>query len=150
VSDHSSPRPILLDHLPAETLGEAVTYLADILRECQLVLVGQLQGVVTDPALCLLAEGLVPDLEDVRDAFTAGSVTAHDDGSVRLEAELAPDQAGMLAHLQTHLIQLRLMGRRGGLMVRSDPEVTQLIAWIWDEASDQLHGRSPRPYRPAS
>lgn len=149
----SSPhdlRPVVLDRLPTQTFGAAVTYLADILRECQLVLVGRSQGDDADPTLSQLAEGLVPDLEEVRDAFAAAEVTTHADGSTRLEATLEVAQSGTLAHLQMQLIQLRLLGRRGGLMVESDPDVTQLLAWIWDEASDQLHGRPARAYHAAT
>jgi hypothetical protein len=140
--------PVVLDRLPADLLHAAVTYLADILRECQLVLVDRLQGVVHDPELCHVAEGLVPDLEEVADAFTGADLSLLDDGSVRVETVMESAQSGVLANVQIQLVQLRLLGRRGGLLVRSDPEVTQFIAWIWDEAADQLHGRAARPYRP--
>ncbi|MCU1355707.1 MAG: hypothetical protein JWM89_1125 [Acidimicrobiales bacterium] len=148
--DQREVRNVVLDHLPAQTFEAAVSYLGDTLRECQLVLVGRTQGSDHDPILSALAEGLVPDLEEIGDAFDASSVIQLDDGSLRLDGELEVAQTGTLAHLQMQLIQVRLLGRRGGLMVRSDPDVTQLLAWIWDELSDQLHGRPPRPYHAAT
>ena len=148
--DQREVRNVVLDHLPAQTFEAAVSYLGDTLRECQLVLVGRAQGSDADPTLSALAEGLVPDLEEIGDAFDASSVTQLSDGSLRLDGELEIAQTGTLAHLQMQLIQVRLLGRRGGLMVRSDPDVTQLLAWIWDELSDQLHGRPPRPYHAAT
>jgi hypothetical protein len=144
-------RPVLLQGLPAQTFVAAVTYLADILRECQLVLVGQVQGAATDPALGALAEDLVPALEEVRDAFVAADIAPEEDGTIRLATALPVSFAARFTTVQMHLIQLRMLGRNGGLLVRSDPAVTQLIAWIWDEASDQLHGREPRAYhRPST
>ncbi len=150
MSDPFELRYVVLDRLPAVSFAAAVTYLADILRECQLVLVGRNQGALTDPTLAQLAEGLVPDIEEIRDVFEAGSLTTNDDGSTCLVAPIEVGQAGTLAHLQMQLIQLRLLGRRGGLLVRSEPDVSQLLAWIWDEASDQIHGRPARPYHPAT
>ena len=142
--------PVLLEGLPAATFEAAVTYLKDVLRECQLVLVGRHQGSDQDPMLSQLAEGLVPDLEEVGDAFDASRTTARADGTVRLEGSLVVSQAATLSHLQMQLIQLRLLGRRGGLLVSSDPHVTQLLVWIWEELSDQLHGRQARAYRAAT
>ena len=55
--------------------------------------------------------------------------------------------AATMTHLQMQLLQLRLLGRRGAILTQSDPEISQLLAWIWDESADQLHGRPPRPYR---
>ena len=66
---------------------------------------------------------------------------------VRVEAEMRVSDAALLAHLQMQLVQARFLGRGGLLLVASDPEVTQFLAWVWDESADQLHGRRPRPYR---
>ncbi len=147
MNDPRAPRPVVLDGLPAERFRGGVTYLADVLRECQLVLVGRDQGADSDPTLIGLAEGLVPDLEEMRDAFNAGTLATNPDGTIRFETTLGVAQSATLAHLQMQLVQLRLLGRAGGLLVESDPEVTELLAWIWDEAADQLHGRAPRLHR---
>lgn len=142
--------PVLLDGLPTATFEAAVTYLKDVLRECQLVLVGRSQGSDGDPMLSQLAEGLVPDLEEVGDAFDASEISPGPGGTLRLSGSLLVAQAATLSHLQMQLIQLRLLGRRGGLLVTSDPHVTQLLVWIWEELSDQLHGRQARAYRAAT
>lgn len=138
---------VVLDQLPAVAFQAAVTYLSDVLRECQLVLVGRAQGTEPEPDLLAVAEGLVPDLEEIGDLFDAGRLTTDGEATMRLDAEVQVGQVGLLAHLQMQLVQLRLISRRGNLMVRSDPQVTKLLAWIWDEAADQLHGRPARPYR---
>jgi hypothetical protein len=147
-TDPHAMREVVLDQLPATTFQAGVTYLADVLRECQLVLVGSDQGSNPAPEVLALAEGLVPDLEEIGDLFEAGDLAAVDATTVRFRADAQVGQVGLLAHLQMQMVQLRLIGRRGNLMVRSDPQVTQLLAWMWDEAADQLHGRPPRPYRP--
>lgn len=148
VIDPRSVRDVVLDDLPASTFQAGVTYLADVLRECQLVLVGSDQGADPAPDVLALVEGLVPDLEEIGDLFDAGEIDVRDGATLRFRAAAEVGQVGLLAHLQMQLVQLRLVGRRGNLMVRSDPQVTQLLAWIWDEVADQLHGRPPRPYRP--
>ena len=146
MTDPHARVPIVLDRLPQAEFEVAVTYLTDVLRECQLLLVDRAQGTDRDPALSALADGLLPDLEEVGDAWDAATITDHGDGTVRIETVLAVGQSGTLAHLQMQLIQLRLLGRTGGLLVQSDPEVSQLLTWIWEEISDQLHGRPARPY----
>ena len=139
-----------LDLLPAVTFAAVVEYLDGVLRECQLVTVSAQQGEAPDPSLLTLANGLVPDIEEIDDAFQASEITTNDDGSLHLVGSLTFGQSGMLTHLHMQLVQLRLLGRRGGLLLESDPQVTQLMTWIWDELGDQLHGRAPRPYRPAT
>lgn len=139
---------VRLDGLPAERFHRAVTYLDDTLRECQLILVGP------PPApedrigqdLHRLAQAVVPDIEEIRAVFRAGRLEVRGD-RVSLHVTAAPVFAATMIHLQSQLVQLRLVGRQGALMTESDPEVTSLLAWIWDEAADQLHGREPRPYR---
>ena len=142
---NTSPQTVVLADLPSVVLSSAVTYLADVLRECQLVLVGRDQGSEVDPTLATLAEGLVPDLEELSDLFRGARVTEDGETST-VEIELAPADAALLAHLQMQLVQLRFVGRRGGLLVSSDPAVTGFLAWVWDEAADQLYGRTARPF----
>ena len=134
-----------LKGVPIGPFDEAVSYLADVLRECQLVIVQKSQGQETDPDLARLAEGLVPDLEELRELFRTATVVARD-GRYHIEVPMSRPDAGTLAHLQLQLIQLRLLGRRGRLLVAGTPEVTQILTWLWDEAADQLHGRAARPY----
>ncbi|WP_426571594.1 hypothetical protein [Aquihabitans sp. McL0605] len=141
---------VVLDRLPTDPFRAAVLYLDDARRECQLVLVAHEQGLESDPDLVAVAEGLIPDIEEMDDALTASDVTVNDDGTTRLVGSLEVSQAGTLAHLQMQLVQLRLIERRGGLLLESDPHLAQLLAWIWDELADQLHGRPPRAYRPAT
>jgi hypothetical protein len=140
--------PVRLERLPAALLDQAITYLGDTLRECQLVLVDRDQGRRDDSPLLTLAEALVPDLEEVRDVVRAADVRTEGD-EVQIDLVLRLEHAATIAHLQMQLVQLRLLGRRGSLLVESDPEVTQLLAWIWEETADQIHGRTPRPYRRA-
>jgi len=142
---NTSPQTVVLADLPAAVFSAAVTYLADVLRECQLVLVGREQGSEVDPTLEGLAEGLVPDLEELRELFRAADVVG-DDQVCSVEIPLSPADAALLAHLQMQLVQLRFVGRRGGLLVASDPEVTGFLAWVWDEAADQLYGRTARSF----
>jgi hypothetical protein len=141
-------RPVRLEGLPSHLFEQAVTYLGDTLRECQLVLVDRDQGRTDDASLLVLAEALVPDLEELRDVVRAAEVVIDGD-RVRIDVDMRIEHAATIAHLQMQLVQLRLLGRRGSLLVESDPDVTQLLAWVWDEAADQIHGRTPRPYRRA-
>lgn len=137
--------PVLLDTVPAEDFAEAVSYLADVLRECQLTLVGEVQGDPADEELVGVARALVPDLEELREIFRAAEITT-EAGRTRIDAEMRMADAALLAHLQTHLVRLRHLGRSGTILVVSDPVITRLLAWVWDEAADQLHGRGPRPH----
>lgn len=137
---------IVLDAVPRELFDSAVTYLADTLRECQLLLVDVAMGGDVPPELADLAGGLLPDIEEVGDLFRAADI-ASDGRTYRIELHLRPSDAGTLAHLQMQLVQMRFLGRMGNLLMRSDPEVSQVLAWIWDEAADQLNGRASRPYR---
>ncbi len=139
-------RDIVLDRLPGASFQAAVGYLDDALRECHLVLVAQGQGHRTDAQLSRVATALVPDIEEIADAFRAAESTTDDDGSIRLTGSLTVDQAATIADLQVQLVHLRILGRRGDLLLDSDPEIAQLLTWIWEEISDQLHGRPARPY----
>lgn len=137
---------VMLADLPTEIFEQAVTYLADVLRECQLILVDGDSGPVRSRLdVVALATVLLPDLEEVRDMFRAADITAVD-GRVTMTVSRQPLLAATLAHLQMHLLQLRFVECEGGILVASDPEVTDLLRWIWDEVSEQLHGRSPRLY----
>lgn len=142
-------REIVLDDLPRASFQAAVGYLDDALRECQLVLVSEGQGHRTDVELSRVATSLVPDIEEIGDAFRAAECTVGADGSIRLTGTLSVSQAAAIADLQVQLVHLRILGRRGDLLLDSDPEIAQLLTWIWEEISDQLHGRPARPYRHA-
>ncbi len=142
-------RTIVLDGLPSASFPACVGYLDDALRECQLVLVAAGQGHRTDPELDRVARALVPHIEEIGDAFRAASSTVNPDGSLRLEGSLTLDQAAMVTDLQVQLVHLRILGRRGDLLLDSDPEIAQLLTWIWEEIADQLAGRAPRPYASA-
>ena len=132
-------RTIVLDGLPEALFRAAVGYLDDARRECQLVLVSHGQGHRTEADLGRVANGLVPDIEEIGDAFEAAEVTSDGAGSLRL--------TGTIEDLQVQLVHLRILARRGDLLLDSDPEIAALLTWIWEEISDQLHGRAPRPYR---
>jgi hypothetical protein len=150
VSGGPEPLAVVLDRVPAETFRAVVVYLDDVLRECQLVLVAQSQGRSVGQDLADIASGLVPDIEEIADAFRSASVDANDDGTLHLRGFLGADQAAVIASLQLRLVQIRQLGRRGVLLLDSDPVVIQLMVWIWEELSDQLAGRPARPYQPAS
>ena len=134
---------VVLAGMPSGLFDQAVTYLADIMRECQLILVDRVAD--HDPELIGLAEALVPDLEEVGELFRKGRHEMAGD-QVSLELDLHAGHLGTLVHLQMHLVQLRYLARRGTLLVASDPNVSKLLAWIWDETADQLHGRQPHRY----
>lgn len=137
---------VVLAGLPAPLYDAAVAYLGDVLRECHLVLLGRDQGTEPDGDLVVLAEGLVPDLEELRDLFGAATVT-EETGTRTLAVDLRSTDAATLAHLHLQLAQLRFVDRRDGVLLPTDPEVARLLAWVRDEAAEQLAGRSPRPYR---
>lgn len=137
---------VVLAGLPARLYDDAVGYLGDVLRECHLVLVGRDQGSGADADLVILAEGLVPDLEELRELFAVATVT-EDDGRRTVAVDLRPTDAATLAHLHLQLAQLRFVDRRDGVLLPTDPEVARLLAWVRDEAAEQLAGRAPRPYR---
>ena len=137
---------VALVDLPTEIYEQAVTYLADVLRECQLIVVDGVDGNAT-PLLDVvaLAKVLVPDLEEVRDMFRNAQVTEAD-GRATVVISLRQSVAATLVHLQMHLVQLRFVECEGGILVASDPAVIELLRWIWDEVSEQLRGRSPRTF----
>lgn len=136
-----------LESLPAGLFSRAITYLADVLRECQLMLVDHhdKQTPVTEPAVLDLVRALVPDLEEVRDLFRRAEIVVGDD-TVSIHSSMPLSTVATMAHLQMQLVQLRFLASEGGMLVPSEPEVSKLLAWVWDEASDQLHGRPSRPY----
>jgi hypothetical protein len=140
-------RTIVLDGLPEAAFRAAVGYLDDARRECQLVLVAQGQGQNIDPALGRLAARMVPAIEEIGDAFRAAESTPDGTGALRLVGVLEMDQATLIGELQIQLVHLRAVGRRGDLLLDSTPDTAALLTWIWEEISDQLQGRAPRPYR---
>lgn len=137
---------VVLAGLPAPLYDAAVSYLRDVLRECHLVLVGRDQGSTADSDLVTLAEGLVPDLEELRDLFAAAAVTEVD-GHRTLAVDLRAADVATLAHLYLQLGQLRFVDPRDGVLLPTDPEVAVLLAWVRDEAAEQLGGRAARRYR---
>ena len=138
---------VYLEALPVNLFSRAVTYLADVLRECQLMLVDDQSDLspAIEPAALDLVKALVPDLEEMRDLFRAADITVGAD-TVSIVARMPVSTVATMAHLQMQLVQLRFLARQGGMLVPSEPEVSKVLAWVWDEASDQLHGRPPRPY----
>lgn len=134
--DHTT---VHLVDMPVERFRRAVTYLDDTLRECQLVLLSP-RGEDADPAardVRRLAEAVVPDLEEIRGLFRSGTLTTTGD-LVSFTAEVPDITAMTIAHLQVHLVQIRLVARRGALLTEGDPEVTALLTWIWESVADQL------------
>jgi hypothetical protein len=138
--------PVTLEDLPIEAFDGAVTYLADVLRECQLLVLGHGHGTAVTPSLAALAETLVPELEGLREVFRSAEIRVGERG-YRAWAEMRGSDAAMLAALQVHLVQLRVLGRQGGTLVASDPEVSRFVDWICEELADQLSGRPARAYR---
>lgn len=135
--------PVILENVPVGAFDAAVTYLADVLRECQLVLIDGQQGTDLDPELESLAMGLVPDLEKLRGIFR-GATIGVGAGRYRVSTELHGTDAAMMSRLQVQLGQLE---RRGGMLVAGDPQVAELLRWVWEEAAGQLEGRDARPCR---
>jgi hypothetical protein len=147
VTDPAVRLPVDLDGVPATTFRQMVVYLDDVLRECQLVLVAQGQGRAVATDVADIASGLVPDLEEIGDAFRAADATENADGTLHLRGSLTAEQAQLIASLQLRLVQIRQLGRRGALLLESDPQVVSLMVWVWEEVADQLAGRPPRPYQ---
>lgn len=148
MTDPRASQPFVLDRVPADALAATVAELRDVHRECQLVLIGAEQGSAADPEVVELASALLADLDEVGDLYDATATTELPGGLLRLEGRLAPGQAATLTHLQVQLLQLRLVARRGGLLLTFDPSVAAMVAWICEEVADQVHGRPPRAYRP--
>ena len=139
---------VTLVGLPPRVFEHGITYLADVLRECQLIVVDGLGGSIASRLdVVALAKVLVPDLEEVRDLFRQAEVVPAG-GRVDVTMTLKPSVAATLVHLQMHLVQLRFVECEGGILVSSDPQVIDLLRWIWDEVSEQLRGRPPRPHSP--
>ncbi|MCU1371750.1 MAG: hypothetical protein JWO77_2944 [Ilumatobacteraceae bacterium] len=149
MTERAAVLPVDLDRVPPATFRHMVVYLDDVLRECQLVLVSQSQGRAVSTELADIASGLVPDIEEIGDAFRAAEITERDDGTLHLSGALTANQASLLAGMQVRLVQVRQLGRRGALLLDSDPQVIQLMEWVWEELADQLRGRRPRPYQHA-
>lgn len=140
--------PVVLGDVPVPAFDAAVTHLADVLRECQLVLVGCDQGGSDDAAMVDVARALVPEIEELREIWRSADITVVGD-RYRVEAEMRSEDAAMMARLQAHLVQLRLLGPQGSMLVADDAEVARFLAWMWDEVTDQLSGAQARPYRRA-
>ncbi len=136
---------VVLGAMPEPLSTAATTYLADTLHECRIVLSDEEPHESSAP-LRELAASLVPDLEEIGDLLDGATVSV-DQGLVTFEVAMSRGHSGTMAHLRTQFVQLRLLGRHCGLLVPSDPEVAQFLTWLWDESTDQLHGRPPRPYR---
>ena len=136
---------VVLGAMPEPLSTAATTYLADTLHECRIVLSDEEPHESSAP-LRELAASLVPDLEEIGDLLDGATVSV-DQGLVTFEVAMNRGHSGTMAHLRTQFVQLRLLGRHCGLLVPSDPEVAQFLTWLWDESTDQLHGRPPRPYR---
>ena len=137
---------VTLVGLPAVVVDQGITYLTDVLRECQLILIDSARPTAASLLdVVALAKVLVPDLEEVRDLFRIADITVTGDRA-EVRVALKPSMAATLVHLQMHLVQLRFVECEGGILVASDPKVIELLRWIWDEVSEQLRGRSPRSY----
>lgn len=143
-------RTIVIEGMPEADFREAVGYLDDARRECQLVLVAQSQGRATDPDVARVAARFVPAIEAVGDAFLAAQATSDGAGSLALHGMMDVDQAATIADLQAQLVQVRSFSRRGDLLLDAEPAVAALITWLCEEVCDQLAGRPPRPYRAAT
>lgn len=143
---------LLFDRLPAEAFDEAIAYLRDVWRECQLVALMAAHGgrSAMDPQLVSVAAALVPDLEELGDVLEAGTITPLGDGLARLEVTLEVGQLTTLAHLQAQLAQVRLLARGGALLATAGPDAHDVLSWLWAHAAEQLHGRPPRPYHVGS
>ena len=97
----------------------AVAYLDDVLRECQLSWSVHAQGSgAADPTLvAVAARAWCPTSRSCADVFRAADITT-DGRWLRIRGGLAAaSQPSTLAHLQMQLVQLRLLGRRGGLLL---------------------------------
>ena len=116
-------RRVVLAGLPSPLYDAARGYLGDVLRECHLVLLGRDQGSSVDADLVALAEGMVPDLEELRDLFAKATVTDVD-GLRTLAVDLRATDAATLAHLHLQLTQLRFVDR----MTQTDQALAQRMA----------------------
>ena len=139
---------LVFDRLPAAAFDEAIGYLRDVWRECQLVALTASSGgrSAMDPQLVGVAAALVPDLEELGDVLEDGQIVPLGDDLVRLEVALVVGQLATLAHLQAQLAQVRLLSRAGALLATAGPEAHDVLSWLWAHAAEQLHGRPPRPY----
>jgi hypothetical protein len=139
--------------------GQAVImFRNDMIRELQLIELGQdLEG-VGPSELDSVAKVLRDDLEWLRDEF-AGNFRAVDpdalvppitdpDLLVDYVADLHPDAAIRIKRVVGHVEDLNWFSSHGQLLtVGASPVVMDLVRWLRDEAIGQLvEGRAPRPF----
>ncbi len=139
--------------------GQAVvTFRNDMIRELQLIELGQNLDGVGPSDLDPVAKSLRDDLEWLRDEFSGHfqliDQTAADDAVAASElvgnfvAELCDDAAVRIKNVVDRFEELNWFSSHGLLLtVGATPVVMELVRWLRDEAIGQLvEGRPPRPF----
>ena len=139
--------------------GQAVVvYRNDMIRELQLIELGQGMESVGPSDLDPVAKDLRADLEWLRDEFSGHfrllnpdapvDPTDDPDSLIDYVAELRPDAAIRIKRVVDRFDELNWFSSHGQLLTASaTPVVMDLVRWLRDEAIGQLiEGRAPRPY----
>ena len=134
--------PVALAGLPAERVDLAVSYLADLQRECQLA--------AMDPCadrspgrLGSLAERLVPTFEALGDTWRAAEVRRAGAAAV-VAGPVPPEAWEAFAALPGLLDEVRTCQERGEVLAVAPAGAEDLLAWVVEEVGHQLGGGAPR------
>ena len=142
-AERSAANEVALAGLSTEGVEVAVSYLADVQRECQLAAMDPLAD-RTPGRLGSLADRLVPTFEALGDAWRAAEVRrAGPDAEV--VGAVPPDAWAAFAALPGLLDEVRACQERGEVLAIAPPGVDELLAWVVDEVGHQVGGGSPRP-----
>lgn len=130
----------------------------DMIRELQLIELGQGLDDVGPSDLDPVAKILRDDLEWLRDEFSghfrfvdpdaAGDAAPDPDAVADFVADLCPDAAVRIKNVVDRFEELNWFSSHGLLLtVGASPVVMDLVRWLRDEAFGQLvEGRPPRPF----
>lgn len=134
-------RPVVLAGLPLDDVNLAISYLADVQRECQLAAIDPMAD-RSPGRLGSLAVRLVPTFETLGDTWQAADRRRRGDVT-EVAGEVAPEAWDAFASLPGLLDEVRACQARGELLSVEPPGVLDLLTWIVDEIGRQVAGEAP-------
>lgn len=139
---------VLLSVTPDNFLA-AERYLDDVVRECQLIAVGEQAGLDVPRHLERLADEMLQVMA-VRDELHAQVVTAAERGEAAIDVivTVKPEGPARVRRLLALLEDFEEAARAGRLLaVPSDPEISSRLRWALNQVADQVaNGVKPQPY----